>query len=202
MRNPFKRKNKEPKGLVKYSYRDFLTLFPLCTAENRNEIIKALNEEQRPNFIAGKKVMDDLNGITYGQLDDLSRIKTSPDPLAAAFEILLGLPASEVYALPVTTVFGFGNFATKEVERINKLFSDITLEHTADEVSAGINELNFGSFGVLDWYARRMRITNQNEVRSVPWVRIYTCMKNDTAQVAYERRYNQVIINKSKNRKG
>lgn len=201
MRNPFKRKRIEPKGLEKYCYRDFLTLFPLCTDENRNNIIAVLNAQERPNFVAGVKVMADLNSITYGQLDDLSRIKTSPDPLAAAFEILLDVTIADIYALPVTNVFGFGNFVTKEVERINKLFSDITLEHTADEVSAGINELNFGSFGVLDWYARRMRISNQNEVRSVPWVRIYTCMKNDTAQVAYERRYNQVIINKSKSRK-
>ena len=201
MRNPFKRKKMEKKGLEKYCYRDFLTLFPLCTDENRKEIIDALNAEERPTFIAGKQVMRDLNAITYGQLDDLSRIKKSPDPLAAAFEIILELDLAVVYALPVTKVFGFGNFVTKEVERINKLFSDITLDHTADEISAGINELNFGSFGVLDWYARRMRISNQNEVRSVPWVRIYTCMKNDTAQVAYERRYNQVIINKSKRKR-
>lgn len=201
MRNPFKRKKMEKKGLEKYCYRDFLTLFPLCTDENRKEIIDALNAEERPTFIAGKQVMRDLNAITYGQLDDLSQIKKSPDPLAAAFEIILELDLAVVYALPVTKVFGFGNFVTKEVERINKLFSDITLDHTADEISAGINELNFGSFGVLDWYARRMRISNQNEVRSVPWVRIYTCMKNDTAQVAYERRYNQVIINKSKRKR-
>ena len=201
MRNPFKRKKMEKKGLEKYCYRDFLTLFPLCTDENRKEIIDALNAEERPTFVAGKQVMRDLNAITYGQLDDLSRIKKSPDPLAAAFEIILELEPPVVYALPVTKVFGFGNFVTKEVERINKLFSDITLDHTADEISAGINELNFGSFGVLDWYARRMRISNQNEVRSVPWVRIYTCMKNDTAQVAYERRYNQVIINKSKRKR-
>ena len=51
-----------------------------------------------------------------------------------------------------------------------------------------MEKLDFGSFGVLDWYARRMGITNQNEVREVAWVRIFQCMKNDAIKNEYERR--------------
>lgn len=192
---------KKGKGLEGYCYRDFLLLFPLCGDENKAEIIKYLNHCQRPKYLGEVEVMETLNGITYGQLDDLSGIKEQKDPFAASMGILLGLTPDVVYSLPVTTVFGFANFVTAEVDRINKLFAGITIDHTSDEIAAGIEDLNFGSFGVLDWYARRMRITNQNDVRNVAWVRIYKCMKNDTEQAAYERRYNQVMMNKTKSRR-
>lgn len=183
------------------TYRDFLILFPLCTDEKRKEIVEFLNAQERPAFLNSHEVMKDLNGINYGQLDDLSRVKNENDPFAEAIKILLNIDDVEIYGLPVDKVFGFCNFVTKEIERINNLFASISVDHTADELAAGIEQLNFGSFGVLDWYAKRMRITNQNDVRSVSWMRIYMCMKNDAEQAKYERRYNQIILNKSKNKK-
>lgn len=197
----FKRHKRNPHGLESCSYGDFLILLPLCVEESRRSIIGNLNAVGRPNYIGNIQVPDNLNGITYGKLDDLSRVGSEKDPMASLLEILLDLKPEDIYRLPVTKVFGFSNFVVKEVERINSLFAAIKLDHTSEEISAGIESLNFGSFGVLDWYARRMRITNQNEVRSVPWVRIYTCMKNDTAQAAYERRYNKVILENAKRRK-
>lgn len=187
-------------GMENRSYRDFLLLYPLCTEQKRKELAETVNTLICPKFINNKEVQQNLNAISYGTLDDLSRVKDG-DPVINVFEILLGYKEAEVYKLSVGEVFGFCNMVRSEVERINKLFASISLEHTPDEVAAGIDQLSFGSFGVLDWYAKRMGITNQNEVRDVPWVRIFTCMKNDTAQVAYERRYNQVITNKSKSRR-
>lgn len=195
------KKRKKLKGLRGCSYRDFLILFPLCTDEKRKEIVDWLNAQERPAFLNNHEVMKNLNGINYGQLDDLSRVSNENDPFAESIKILLNIDDAEIYDLPVDKVFGFCNFVTKEIERINKLFSSISIDHTADEISAGIEQLNFGSFGVLDWYAQRMKISNQNDVRAVSWMRIYTCMKNDTAQAQYERRYNQIILNKTKSKK-
>jgi hypothetical protein len=197
----FKRHKRQLRVLESYSYADFLILFPLCTEESKNEAMAHLNACTRPSFLGEHEVPDSLNHISYGKLDDLSRLQNEKDPFGAAMKILLDMPEAEIYALPVTKVFGFSNFVAKEVERINNLFAAIKLDHTSEEISAGIESLNFGSFGVLDWYARRMRITNQNEVRSVPWVRIYTCMKNDTAQAAYERKYNKIILDNAKRRR-
>ena len=101
----------------------------------------------------------------------------------------------------VNDVFGFLSFVTKELEKINKLFSDIKQTFSKEEEAAGIKELDFGSFGVLDWYARRMGITNQNDVRDVAWVRIYQCMKNDNMQSEYERRLQKQYLNNSKARR-
>lgn len=197
----FRRNKKIYGGLESYSYGDFVILLPLCAEASRQRVIGKLNDCERPPFLGNTEVPNNLNGISYGELDDLSRIGGEKDPVASVVEIILGMNTEDIYNLPVTKVFGFSNFVVKEVERINNLFSAIKLDHTPEEISAGIENLNFGSFGVLDWYARRMGIANQNEVRSVPWVRIYTCMKNDTAQAAYERRYNKVVLENAKRRR-
>ena len=136
--------------------------------------------------------------LSYGQLDDLSDAGNGKDANAVVLEVIMGLKRHEVYSMSVTDVFGFANFVRDEVKRINALFDSIKLPSTQDEVSAGIEDLNFGSFGVLDWYARRMGITNQNDVRNVAWVRIYRCMKNDNEKTAFERRLNQQLLNKAK----
>ncbi len=142
-----------------------------------------------------------LNTITYGQLDDLSRITQGHDPAVQVFKILLDIDAQEVYQMNVFDVFGFVNFCRAELERINKLFEAVAPTHTSEEIAAGIEDLNFGTFGVIDWYARRMGITNQDEVYSVAWVRIYTCMKNDNEQSEYEKRLNKQYLNKYKAKK-
>ena len=101
----------------------------------------------------------------------------------------------------VNDVFGFLSFVKEELERINKLFGDIKQTYSKEEEAAGVRDLDFGSFGVLDWYARRMGITNQNDVRDVAWVRIYQCMKNDNMQSEFERRLHKQYMNNNKVRK-
>ena len=88
-------------------------------------------------------------------------------------------------------MFGFTNFVTDELKRINGLFKGIKVNYSKEEIAAGIRELDFGSFGVLDWYAKRMGITNQNEVRDVAWVRIFQCMRNDCMRNNFERKLSQ-----------
>lgn len=195
-------KNRTPKRkkMKLTTYGEFLVLLPCCTEDHQRELLNALSEAKRPTFIGKKETPTNLNIITYGQLDDLSRIGAEGDPAAKVFKILLNMEPQEVYQLNVFDVFGFLNFAKDEVIRINKLFSDIAPSHTSEEISAGIEELNFGTFGVIDWYARRMGITNQDEVYNVAWVRIYTCMKNDNEQAEYEKRLNKQYINRQKHR--
>lgn len=184
-----KKRNKASKG---YTYYEFMTLFPFCSDERKEELLAILQSEPCPMFINGKKVPEDLNGVTYGLLDDLHVDASSGlDPISNCLQTLMGFTNAEIMMLPVEEVYGFRNFITRELERINKLFEDIKVNYSSEEISAGVNELNFGSFGVLDWYAKRMGIKNQNDVRDVAWVRIYTCMLNDTQMNNYERRLNK-----------
>lgn len=200
MNTKHKNRRSKKKGLRKYSYAEFLILFAACTPEHQKELTDALAMAPRPSRVCGKIVPADLNGISYGQLEELSECGASKDPITLAFSIILGLDAATVYEQSVVDVIGFGNFINKEIERINTLFESIQIEHSPAELSAGVDKLNFGAFGVLDWYARRMGIVNQNDVRDVAWVRIFTCMKNDNEQAAYERRLNRELTERARRR--
>lgn len=136
--------------------------------------------------------------ISYGKLVDLRNAAGAADPAAECLKILLDLKPWEISRLNVFDVFGFMNFIKEQVTNINNLFSALKVNYSSEELSAGVKELDFGPFGVLDWYARRMGITNQNEVRDVAWVRIYNCMKNDTEQNNYERRLHKQYMNQAR----
>ena len=196
-----KNKTRKRKRMKLTTYGEFLVLLPCCTEEHQKELLELLSHAERPAFVCGKETPANLNMITYGQLDGLSRIANTADPAAEVFKILMGIEAPQVYTLNVFDVFGFMNFVKEEVNRINKLFQEIAPSHTSEEIAAGVEDLNFGTFGIIDWYARRMGITNQDEVYSVAWVRIYTCMKNDNEQQEYEKRLNKQYINRQKQRK-
>lgn len=198
-----KRNRRNKKSKVKLTtYGEFLTLLPLCHKDHKEELLETLKQAKRPAFVCGMEVPANLNTITYGQLDDFSRISQSEeDPAIPVFSILLGLKAPQVYQLNVFDVFGMLNFVRSELERINALFASIKVNYSAEEISAGVEELNFGTFGVIDWYAKRMGITNQDEVYSVAWIRIYTCMKNDNEKAEYEQRLNKQYMEKAKRRK-
>ena len=187
----FWRRNKKSKQRG-YTYYEFMTLFPYCTEERKRELLAILETEPCPMFINGKEVPKNLNGVSYGLLDDLhSDAEMGQDPIRTCLKTLMGFSDREIMDLPIETVYGFHNFVTSELERINNLFSEIKVNYSSEEISAGVYDLNFGSFGVLDWYAKRMGMTNQNDVRDVAWVRIYTCMLQDTERNNYERRLNK-----------
>lgn len=195
------RRNRQKKVKLT-TYGEFLILLPLCHKDHQDELLEKLKQAKRPNFVCGKEVPANLNTITYGQLDDFSRLSQSgEDPAVKIFSILLGLEAPQVYELNVFDVFGMLNFVRSELEHINALFASIKVTHSSEEIAAGVEDLNFGTFGVIDWYAKRMGITNQDEVYNVAWIRIYTCMKNDNEKAEYEQRLNKQYMEKAKRKR-
>lgn len=199
MKKPEKTKNRL-KGDV-CTYKDFLTLFPHCDKNVKDDLLKRLQEQTRPSTFCGKEVPENLNALSYGTLDDLRTAAGEEDPISACCNVLLGIEPHQLLSADVNDVFGFLSFIKCELEKINKLFTAIHQTYSKEEEAAGIRELDFGSFGILDWYARRMGITNQNEVRDVAWVRIYQCMKNDNMQSEFERRLHKQYMNNSKAKK-
>ena len=98
-------------------------------------------------------------------------------------------------------VVRFVGWVVSEVERINKLFDKIQAKPTAKEQRAGVERLDFGLFGMIDWYARRMGIQNHDEVFQVPWARIYKCMDMDAKTRDYERRLQEIATKEIKRRR-
>lgn len=173
-------------------------MLPCCAESVQKDLLERLNAQARPYSLCGKEVPKNLSALSYGTLDDLRSATTTEDPIAECVRLLLGASSSDLLEADVNDVFGFLAFVKSELEKINKLFADIKRTYSKEEEAAGVHDLDFGSFGVLDWYARRMGITNQNEVRDVAWVRIYQCMKNDNDQAEFERRLHRQYMNNSK----
>lgn len=182
----------------RYTYGEFLILFPCCSKSHQKELMETLDKAECPGFIDGKEVPKNLFAISYGKLDELRNASNSVDPGAECIRIILGIDLERIYRLNVFDVFGFVRFCKEQIDKINGLFSALKINYSPEEVAAGVKDLKFGSFGVLDWYAKRMGITNQNEVRDVAWIRIYNCMKNDTEQNNYERRLRKQYLNQNK----
>lgn len=183
------------------SYKDFLVMLPYCAKDVQNDLLERLKSQPRPTFLCGVEVPKNLNTLSYGTLDDLRSATAAEDPISECVRILLGVNTMELMDADVNDVFGFLSFVKSELEKINKLFSDIKHTYSKEEEAAGVRDLDFGSFGVLDWYAKRMGITNQNDVRDVAWVRIYQCMKNDNMQSEFERRLHRQYMKQNKARR-
>lgn len=178
------------------TYGKFLQFFPLCKEGKQKGLLERLRKQPRPQFLCGKQVPTDLNALSYGELDDLQSAASAENVIEETAKILLGIKGEDLLNEDVNEVFGFANFITSEITRINKIFASIKPSYSQEERAAGIESLNFGSFGVLDWYAQRMHIANQNEVRDIAWVRIYQCMKNDNDKNEFERRLYQAYSKK------
>ena len=193
----FERIDKMRNERLNYPFVMFVALMPYMTADT----IKALALLPPPSYIGGREVPSNLQMVTFGKLVALQNAPTDNDYLktcCALVSELVGLNPDRVASLPARHVLGVVNMIKSEMERIGKLFQSLQGDNTSDERMAGIDRLNFGTFGVVDWYAKRMGIVNHDEVFDTPWQRVYQCMKIDHEQGEFEKRYRKVIERKRK----
>lgn len=170
--------------------KEFITLSP--HAVNRHELMMKLERLVKPTYLSGKRVPDSLNDITIGQLIMLQYISTDADFMLKPASIIMGIQDDMLLKEQAEKVIGFSYWVAKELERINKLFKNTSIPPTQEEKQAGVEKLNFGSFGIIDWFAQRMGITDHSEVENVPWVRIYKCLDMDAKRFVYERRLREI----------
>lgn len=175
----------------------FVMLMPYMTTDT----IKALALLPPPKKLNKKDVPDTLQMVTFGTLTELQQAAKDNDYLKTCCKlvsVLTGVDERVVASRRAVDVLGIVNMVQAEMERIGKLFQSLNSEKTSEEMSAGIDKLNFGAFGIVDWYAQRMGIIDHEEVFATPWARIYQCMKIDHEQGEFERRYRKIIENRSK----
>ena len=91
-----------------------------------------------------------------------------------------------------TEVVSFVGWVYGRIEKINALFDKAKRKPTDKEIRAGINKLQFGIFGMIDWYALRMGITDHEDVMRVPWMRVYQCLSMDNQKQEFEKRLSEV----------
>jgi hypothetical protein len=142
--------------------------------------------------------------VTFGMLTRLQQAPTDNDYIKTCCKlvsVLLGVDERIVASRRAFDVLGCVNMIQSEMERIGKLFQALNTDKSSDEINAGIDRLNFGAFGLVDWYAQRMGIVDHEEVFNTPWARIYQCAKIDHEQGEFEKRYREIIEQRNKMRK-
>ena len=163
--------------------------------------LSALRDIACPARIAGRDAPQDLNDLTLGQLIQLESIAAEKGVFAGIAVVLLGKPEAWALKAPALEMLGLRNMVVKEQDRIAALFASLSHEPDPAEIMAGIDKLNFGMFGLADWYARRMGISNHDEVFNTSWLRIWQCRKNDHDEAEYQRRLQIHRANLAKSQK-
>lgn len=173
--------------------KEFLILSE-CT---KDDIEAKISRLQRPSSVGGRSVPETLNGLNMGEILRLQTIRTDKDAMFVPCEVILKMSDAEVMEAEAWEVFGFMNWVATEMRRINGLFERAHVPPTKEEKEAGVEQLNFGAFGLLDWYARRMGMTNHEDAARASWMTVYKCMEMDSKQTMYERRLREVYKNRS-----
>jgi hypothetical protein len=159
-------------------------------------LFKQLETQGAPLAIAGKPIPKNLNELTFGQLIQMQSISNAEEMILTPLQILMNIPQERALKLKAYDVIRFMLFVQKELTRIGKLFAAIRYKPSQEEIQAGINQINNGLFGTIDWYARRMHITNHEEVEAVPWLRVYKCMEMDNKNALYEKKLREIYSKK------
>lgn len=141
----------------------------------------------RPSFVGKHETPRNLQGLSLGQLITLSELDGKNESIYTICETILGMKRKEVERARAVDVVRFVGWVSGEVDKINKLFDKAAINKpTPQEKQAGVETLNFGLFGMLDWFAQRMRIQDHDQVLKMPWLRIYKCIDMDNKKLAYE----------------
>lgn len=163
--------------------------------------VAALKEIKCPAQIGGRIAPQDLNDITLGQLIELEAIAAEKGVFAAIAKVLLGKDEAWAMKAPAMEMLGLRNMVVAEQDRIAALFASLTRDHTAAEIMAGVESLNFGMFGLADWYARRMGISDHDDAFNTPWIRVWQCRKNDIEESEYRERLQKLQNNLNRQKK-
>lgn len=171
--------------------KEFLILSDVSS--NSEDVTRQIESLPKPNTVGGVPTPDTLNDITFGQLIKLQSIATALDVILLPCCELLGLAENDIMMCDAEQVIGFSMWTAKEIQGINKLFASTSIEPTPEEIRAGIEQLQFGIFGLIDHYATRMGITDHDEVEHIPWIRVYKCLDIDAKRGAFQRRLQKIL---------
>lgn len=191
---------KERQKRLEMPFKSFCVLLPVLTEDTQKQLARLV----APKKCAGVDCPKDLQLVTYGMLCELQQLGNGKDYVSTALavcRVLLGADERKLMKAPAREVVGVVSMVAREMVRISNLFNSIKKENTSEELQAGVDGLDFGTFGIADWYAKRMGITDHQEAYDTPWQRIFQCMKIDHEQGEYEQRLRKIYENKNRRTK-
>ena len=147
-----------------------------------------LEKLTRPLKVGKVRTPDNLDNMTIGQMVQLADCKNVRDMFYTVCRVLLGTNKEQVDDSWAVDVVRFCGWVAGRLQRINALFDSVKGKPTKEEEKAGIDKLKFGVFGLIDWYALRMGITDHEEVTKVTWGRVYKCLEMDNKRHEFDKR--------------
>lgn len=170
---------------IKTRFKDWLPLAQLARFK--------MERFSRPSQVADIKTPSNLFGLTLGQLITLSELPDNDDSFYTVCEAVMGLGRTQVDEARAVDVVRLVGWVSGEVGKIAKMFKNADYNKpTPSEIKAGIKDVNFGLFGMLDWFALRMGIEDHDKVLQFPWIRIYKCLDMDNQKRAFEVRLQKI----------
>lgn len=157
------------------TFRKWLTIAK--ASKNVNDL--DLKKFTRPQMVGDVDTPPNLEEMTLGQMVELQQCNDGWKMFYEVCRVLLGMDEKEVEQAPATQVVRFVGWTIAEIDKLNKLFQSFKPSYTSEQQKAGYAKLDFGVFGLIDWYAQRMRITDHEEAMNVPALRVYQCLKMD-----------------------
>lgn len=152
---------------------------------------------ERPKYVYGHRTPETLDEMTLGQMLAISSAEGG-DMFFTICREFFGMSDRDTMHARAVDVVAFCGWVSKQISDISKLFEAVRMPHTSQEIRAGINDLNHGVFGLIDWYARRMGIADHDLVLCTHWGRVFKCLQIDNETAMYQRRLNDIITNDSK----
>lgn len=170
------------------TFREWLAVVSIA-----RELPFRLEELTRPYKVGDVVTPDNLDELSIGGLLTLSDMQDGVEMFFTVCREVLGMDEAKTANSEAVEVVRFVGWVVSQVQKINRLFGKQTTNPDAREMKAGISELKFGMFGLLDWYACRMGIADHHEVEKVSWLIIYKCLEMDTKRQKYNKRLQEVI---------
>lgn len=180
-------------NLHKSRFREFCSIESILSEDSKIKVLMI----PRPDAVAKKAIPSDLNAISLGALLMLQQAKEPNELYEVVAREIVGVDIDALYNAKAYDVIGLLNWLAAQLERINKLFSGAGRKPTAQEERAGYHSLNLGAFGMIDWFAQRMKITHE-EAAETPWITVYKSMEADGKLEEYRRRLSDILNEEAK----
>lgn len=191
------------KSIYKRDNRSNMKFGEWLTIATHSIMLSALEIKKfsRPKYVGDHKTPETLAFITMRQLVQLSHAKNIEDVFYLPCSVLLGMTDNETRNTFAVDVVRWAGWVSAEIDSINEVFKSLRPTYSTAEQNAGVENLSFGIFGLVDWYARRMGMTNHDEAYNVQWRTIVECLKIDMETNRYQQRLQKQYIAQAKRKR-
>ena len=178
--------------------RQYLALAGMLTEESQRRLQGAAYH----GHIGRHQTPANLDEATLGDVIEGGDQLSKAESVLQGVQRLSGLTEEQLMDAPAQDVLAFIGMCAEQLRRIERLFAACKVEPTKEERQAGMADLDHGVFGLVDWYAQRMGISDHDQVfERVKWVYVYNALKIDTDNQRFQRRLQEIIYNNNTNTK-